>query len=1031
MERLKYQRGSEWRRWDLHVHTPFSYLNNGFGGDFDNYAKILFETAIAKEIAVIGITDYFLVDGYKQLKALQQDKERIESLIGPAFAVQARDILLLPNIEFRLDVLIDGNRVNCHVILSDEIDVTSIEEDFLRDVKFTYESSAGNPDDLLALTRQNLEALGRKLKENQPEFRNREDVFIGMMNAVVSHEKISEVLERQPSRFKDKYIFLVSADEDLSKCKWNGQGHQTRKLLVQKSHILFSANPSTRDFGLGLKDLSPQGFIDEFGSLKPCIHGSDAHTFETLFEPDLKRYQWIKADPTFHGLRQLLHMPADRAYIGENHPTLERQRANATKYFDYIQFERLPNADEREKWFDSRVEFNHGLVAIIGNKGSGKSALADILGLLGNSSNQKDFSFLRDNRFLQKRAKLGTMFAAELTWNSGSKFKNRLDATIESSATRSVKYIPQNFLEGICSELTRIDESDFYGELMEVIFSHVAVPERLGKETLAELINYITEEKEGRVVQIAQDLKVINAEVSRSESMLEPENKRSLEAQIVSRMEELEAHNRVKPQTVTEPSQNVAEQAVTERVKSELAALVQQWEMLEQQIESAEADRGRAAREIAAADRLITRIENLDRYVSGFQGESLGDLVELGLDIKQLVELKINKSPILEKKSSSTKRMSDLNSTLNVSIEGSLLQRLAKVKRETEETRANLDKPNKEYQEYCQLQAEWDKRRAKIIGSELDPDSLEGLKHKRSELETLPERIVQLKSKRSLLVREVLHVKRELLEDYRKLHSPVQSFIESHPVAKQQNALEFAAGLKVEGLEQGFLDMIHRGRKGSFQGEDGGKRLREIVDKGDFATDLGVDKFLQDIQSHLDFDVRKEVGEAVRLQDQLAKGKTPEDVYDFLYGLGYLQPRFELRWQGKTLNELSQGERGALLLIFYLLIDKSDVPLIIDQPEENLDNQSVVTMLVPAIKYAKERRQVIIVTHNPNLAVVCDADQIIHASLDRADGNRVTYTTGSIEEPIMTQLIVDVLEGTKPAFDVRDARYGILETKYR
>lgn len=54
--------GSEWRKWDLHVHTPFSYLNNQFGNDFDNYVKKLFKKAIEKEIAVIGITDYFCIE---------------------------------------------------------------------------------------------------------------------------------------------------------------------------------------------------------------------------------------------------------------------------------------------------------------------------------------------------------------------------------------------------------------------------------------------------------------------------------------------------------------------------------------------------------------------------------------------------------------------------------------------------------------------------------------------------------------------------------------------------------------------------------------------------------------------------------------------------------------------------------------------------------------------------------------------------------------------------------------------------------
>lgn len=105
------------------------------------------------------------------------------------------------------------------------------------------------------------------------------------------------------------------------------------------------------------------------------------------------------------------------------------------------------------------------------------------------------------------------------------------------------------------------------------------------------------------------------------------------------------------------------------------------------------------------------------------------------------------------------------------------------------------------------------------------------------------------------------------------------------------------------------------------------------------------------------------------------------------------------------------------------MVDKDDIPLIIDQPEENLDNQTVYELLVPCIKEAKERRQVFIVTHNPNLAVVCDAEQIICASLDKKNKQRVQYLTGAIENPEINKKIVDILEGTRPAFDNRESKY--------
>jgi predicted ATPase len=267
-----------------------------------------------------------------------------------------------------------------------------------------------------------------------------------------------------------------------------------------------------------------------------------------------------------------------------------------------------------------------------------------------------------------------------------------------------------------------------------------------------------------------------------------------------------------------------------------------------------------------------------------------------------------------------------------------------------------------------------------------------------------------------------------LLDSYRELYRPVQEFMAEEGFTEEVSALSFDAEIAVDGLEDGILELIHQGRRGSFQGDqEGRERLRALTKSHDFLSAEGVAEFLKDAGDHLVHDVRSEDRPGVSLEAQLMRGATVEGVYDFLFGLGYLEPRFKLLWRGKPLDQLSPGERGTLLLIFYLLIDREDVPLVIDQPEENLDNETVAELLVPAVKNAKERRQIVMVTHNPNLAVVCDADQVIHASIDKVNGNRVTYTSGSIEDPTITELIVNVLEGTKPAFDLRDAKYEVLD----
>ena len=71
------------------------------------------------------------------------------------------------------------------------------------------------------------------------------------------------------------------------------------------------------------------------------------------------------------------------------------------------------------------------------------------------------------------------------------------------------------------------------------------------------------------------------------------------------------------------------------------------------------------------------------------------------------------------------------------------------------------------------------------------------------------------------------------------------------------------------------------------------------------------------------------------MQDQLKKEASVEDLYDYLFSFGYLKPKYQLQWGGRDLDELSPGERGTVLLLFYLLVDSSNTPLVIDQPEEN------------------------------------------------------------------------------------------------
>lgn len=259
---------------------------------------------------------------------------------------------------------------------------------------------------------------------------------------------------------------------------------------------------------------------------------------------------------------------------------------------------------------------------------------------------------------------------------------------------------------------------------------------------------------------------------------------------------------------------------------------------------------------------------------------------------------------------------------------------------------------------------------------------------------------------------------------YEELYAPVQKIASDAAMSTHSIQLEFDASVATTGFEGNFLDFIHRGRKGTFYGEDESRAaVRNLVRSHDFNSTESVVAFTDAVMNALLILERDGTQEAIPLGSQLREKKKINDLYDYLFGLDYLEIRYNLRLGGKDISQLSPGEKGALLLVFYLLLDTEEIPIIIDQPEHNLDNESVVRLLVECIRKARARRQVMIVTHNPNLAVYCDADQIICCSIDKSDGNKIDYSTGAIEDYDINSFAVNVLEGTYPAFDNRRKKW--------
>jgi hypothetical protein len=290
-----------------------------------------------------------------------------------------------------------------------------------------------------------------------------------------------------------------------------------------------------------------------------------------------------------------------------------------------------------------------------------------------------------------------------------------------------------------------------------------------------------------------------------------------------------------------------------------------------------------------------------------------------------------------------------------------------------------------------------------------------------AELDGIPAYLKILRKQRDRKLLEIFREKQKLRAYYETYYGAVQNFLRQHPLAASERfQLTFNVSMAERGFSETFLGRINRRKVGPFMGdEDGAAEMKRLLDNANFDSALGTLRFTRKLFAKMG----ERDGKALLVKDQLRQGVTNQEIYDFVYSLGFLSPVYNLRWDGKGLEQLSPGERGNLLLIYYLLVDQDDIPLVIDQPEENLDNQTVFKTLVPCIKDAKKRRQIVMVTHNPNLAVVCDAEQIICAEMQKDHENAVTYISGSIEDPTINGRIVDILEGTRPAFDKRDDKY--------
>jgi len=881
----------------------------------------------------------------------------------------------LPVLEFRIDRFggTDGHlrRINFHVIFSNELGSDQIEQQFLNQLRAKYTLTPGLDSTFWSgvITRDSLEDLGKKIIASVPEERRAEygaPLIEGFNNLNLGVDTIDSAL--QSSYLRDKFVTAVGKTE-WAALKWNDQSIAEKKTIVNRVDLVFIAAENPDSYQKARDILRAQQVNDK---LLDC---SDAHTWPETQEKDRigQCDTWLKADPTFRGLQHALLEFEDRVYVGSCPPKLADLRSNPQKYICSVAVQKNAGAALAEHWFECDIALNPSLVAIIGNKGSGKSALADILALGGNSLQEAKFSFLNGQKFRRARDNKAEHFGATLRWCSGEERPYQLSQASDISDVERVKYIPQSHLERLCNELSAENGGAFDRELRAVIFSHIPPAERIDKSSLDALLDYLSEGVVERLAELRSELAKTNRDIAEIEQHLAPEHKKEVEKRLSARLRELDTHKTNKPIDVPKPDADPATRTAIEEIQAEIDKQRALIATLEAKVEGARQARKTLMTRIATADKALERVANLEARFKDVERESEADLRDLGLQFRDMVQLTVDTSRLKNLRTELAKQEADARTQLDPAREGSDHSKLTRAKEALVALQNKLDAPTRRYQEYLTALKQWEDAGAAIAG---DPESSESIANLREELKRiagLPSELETLTTARLDVCRRLYEKLAEMKEHYRRLYQPVQEFIQGHKTLAESISLSFDVRIG----EQGFIDSVtswlHQGRSGSFQGaEEGTNRLKALLQKHSFDTPEGVEAFLTDFMQMLHADVRHEPARQMSTKSQLKANKTAAEFYDFLFGLSYLKPRYALRMEGKELFELSPGERGLLLLLFYLLVEKSDCPLILDQPEENLDNETVHEVLVPSIRLAKRRRQIVIVTHNPNLAVVSD-----------------------------------------------------------
>lgn len=855
-----YLRGSKWRKWDLHVHTPASY-------DWDKKcnkgAKDIVNKAIAEQLSVIAITDHHTIKG-------------IDDVVK---AVNGKDLMILPGVELRTD---KGNK-GIHIIGVFDSSVTSkiIYDKLLCPLNFSEDDVKKKGDDQICC---NFEDACQKIHELGG---------LVLLHAGNKSNSIEQLDSDVRATLKKDLAYLV----DIFEVSNRKQVNDYRKIVFPKIEQAF-----------------------------PCIITSDAcdrsklqykngHSTEVIG----KRYSWIKADPTFEGLKQIVYEPTIRVCLKEKpplylHPQIVSVRLLNTK--DY----QLKKSNFPPITLTDKVFFSPNLTTIVGSRAAGKTVLVELIGYVVDkfSADKKDkkpplveflakeFPNLEIEITLQGKVKEFTTVKRQLKdWNDPF-----------YTSPLKVEYWTQGEIEKKADSPKQI--ADYIGDRLhpDLLSQTKEEIEELHKETESIRSSY-----SGKL-QTEIDKKKLKAEREQIEVYF-----KKLKTEEYKQITKKIKDNRVERQLIEglildiekqvtliknfakqlQFSSTVNEEGVLKLFgeKDPLKKKVERfYQLKETQLDSIVNDLENTAKEIKESD--INKV--LDKENIKLMKQFIEYCNSNGITItKEEVEKRNNRIKFINQQltrienrlkefESDKKRHSQLATQLKT-----------KLKLWEKENNKLIRNFNKSF-ESAQIAALWD-------------DPISGI------AEWIKNQFLQSNSKLKEIIEKSFKTKSPVRADY--LEDVIKELADTYKDEVKEKIV-FA-------LKQGTLPKL----------KDSSGKIETIRW---FFEDQNTEPIREDIIMRLD--------EHAETGDNYIK-----------YGNKIL---------GK--DSMSFGERCGTLVELILL--SGDHPLIIDQPEDHLDAKFVAERVVTLIREQKLNRQVIICTHNANIVVLGDSELIVALSVD-------------------------------------------------